>query len=270
MELFVNFFLKSLMEFSRDAIFTKYMKSLREEKKQLDIWRQQVSLRILPSSMGKEGKKGDEEGDVEGEEDEMTRDDLTERINEEARETLLRYQAKIDSLEERLGNSSKVEGEDEMFEAYFQKACRSHLRQQTKEIRKKQEHDRIDEENKVKGQQMYEMDRKQRSDDRHLESQTRRELDYFLKMDDSVPDYMSRNLNNMSNNRGYVWRGVYYFGTRPLSSYDDPDTTYIQERRKGQNYLIEDTYRNVRRVYLKVSKGEKGDKGELVEEIYTD
>lgn len=259
------------MEFSRDAIFTKYIKSLREEKKQLDIWRQQVSLRILPSSSM--GKEGGEEGDLEGGEGDMGRDDLTERINEEARETLLRYQAKIDSLEERLGNSSKVEGEDEMFEAYFQKACRSHLRQQTKEIRKKQEHDRIDEENKVKGQQMYEMDRKQRSDDRHLESQTRRELDYFLKMDDSVPDYMARNLNNMSNNRGYVWRGVYYFGSRPLSNYDDPETTYIQERRKGQNYLIEDTYRNVRRVYLKGSKGEKGEKnekGELVEEIYTD
>ena len=47
----------------------------------MDIWRQQVSLRILPSSMGKEGKKGDVEGDVEEEEDEMTRDDLTERIN---------------------------------------------------------------------------------------------------------------------------------------------------------------------------------------------
>ena len=248
------------------------MKNLRDEKKELDIWLRQVKTRLSSTPLTDDNKDDSKDDDLkepsdlsDEEEGEKEEENMETHINQDAVETIQRYETKIALLEHRIRTSCKEEGEDEMFETYFQKAYKSHIRQQTKEIRKKQEHDRIDAENKAIGQVMFEKDRKQRSEDRHLESQTRRELDYFLKMDDSVPDYMQRNLNNMSNNRGYIWRGVHYYGQRTLSYQDDPATTYIQERRKGENYLIEDTYQKVKRVFL---KGPKGSPFEMVEEVY--
>jgi hypothetical protein len=267
-----------MSELSREAVFSKYMKNLRDEKKELDIWLGQVKRRLSTNTKktktvhqenqenSKENSKEEDEKSIPSdEENEEEVEDIESQMNQEAVETIQRYETKIAIIEHRLRTSSKEEGEDELFETYFQKMYKSHIRQQTKEIRKKQEHDRIDAENKAIGQSIFEKDRKQRSDDRHLESQTKRELDYFLKMDDSVPDYIQRNLNNMSNNRGYIWRGVHYYGHRQLSHQDDPATTYIQERRKGENYLIEDTYQKVKRVFL---KGPKGSPFEIVEEVY--
>jgi hypothetical protein len=261
------------MTTTREEIFSKYLKSLREEKKQLGFWLAQVKSRLersdIPNFLGVGEDKGDEGHEGGDEEEEaknydMMGEELKKIEEEEIEETAGRYEGKIRTLDERLMCASKEEGEDEHFEAYFSKAMRAMQRRQTKEIRKKLESDKHEEENKIKGQQMFEEDRKQRYQDRHLESVTRRELDYFLKMDDSIPDYMQRNLNSMSNNRGYVWRGVHYYGSRSIGTQEDFSTSFIQERRKGQNYVIEDTYHKVKRTFLKPNKAER----ELVEELY--
>ena len=46
-----------------------------------------------------------------------------------------------------------------------------------------------------------------------------REMDkswqYFVKSKDSLPEYMSKKLKNMSNNKGYIWKNIYYYGERP-------------------------------------------------------
>jgi hypothetical protein len=34
----------------------------------------------------------------------------------------------------------------------------------------------------------------------------------FCKADELLPDYMRANLNNMPNNKGYIWRGCMFFG----------------------------------------------------------
>jgi hypothetical protein len=45
-----------------------------------------------------------------------------------------------------------------------------------------------------------------------------REMDkswqYFVKSKDSLPEYMSKKLKNMSNNKGYIWKNIYYYGER--------------------------------------------------------
>lgn len=35
---------------------------------------------------------------------------------------------------------------------------------------------------------------------------------YFLKINDTVPDYMLKKLKNMPANKGYIWRSVFCFG----------------------------------------------------------
>ena len=37
---------------------------------------------------------------------------------------------------------------------------------------------------------------------------------YFVKSKDSLPEYMSKKLKNMSNNKGYIWKNIYYYGER--------------------------------------------------------
>jgi hypothetical protein len=38
---------------------------------------------------------------------------------------------------------------------------------------------------------------------------------HFMKACDSIPDYMLKKLKNMPNNKGYIWRSVYCYGSRP-------------------------------------------------------
>ena len=47
----------------------------------------------------------------------------------------------------------------------------------------------------------------------------KREMDkswqYFVKSKDSFPEYMIKKLKNMPNNKGYIWKSIYYYGERP-------------------------------------------------------
>ena len=36
---------------------------------------------------------------------------------------------------------------------------------------------------------------------------------YFTKVCNQLPDYMIKNLSEMPNNKGYIWRGVYFYGS---------------------------------------------------------
>lgn len=57
----------------------------------------------------------------------------------------------------------------------------------------------------------------------------------LVEIDNSLPEYIFRNLKNMPNNRGYIWRNVWYFGEK------DPESNivYLTEPKKGFVYLHE-------------------------------
>ena len=55
---------------------------------------------------------------------------------------------------------------------------------------------------------------------------------YFNKVCDQVPDYMIKNLSEMPNNKGYIWRGVYLYGDLQCQ----PGPTVMFEKQK--NILI--------------------------------
>ena len=54
-------------------------------------------------------------------------------------------------------------------------------------------------------------DRKQKYEQKDMD----RSYNYFLNVCSSVPEYMSKKLKNMPNNKGYIWRGVHCYGERP-------------------------------------------------------
>ena len=51
--------------------------------------------------------------------------------------------------------------------------------------------------------------------DRQNERDVKYAYKYFNKVNDSLPDYMKKNLSEMPNNKGYIWRGVHLYGDLP-------------------------------------------------------
>lgn len=41
---------------------------------------------------------------------------------------------------------------------------------------------------------------------------------YFNKVIDTLPSYMTKNLADMPNNKGYIWRGIHFYGDLPEQS----------------------------------------------------
>jgi hypothetical protein len=44
------------------------------------------------------------------------------------------------------------------------------------------------------------------------ENMMKREWNWLCKMDGYVPNYMKENLRKMPNNKGYIWKGIHYYG----------------------------------------------------------
>jgi hypothetical protein len=90
---------------------------------------------------------------------------------------------------------------------------------------------RVDErkDNKQKEKDMYSKLQEDRCTD-----VTEKEMDYqykrYCKITDSLPDYIQKNLSDMPNNKGYVWRGCWFFGEKD-EEYNQPRIMF--EKHKG-------------------------------------
>ena len=51
-------------------------------------------------------------------------------------------------------------------------------------------------------------------------------LKYFEKVSEQLPDYIKKNLLDMPNNKGYIWKGVWFFGAKPQKDYDKTMSMY--------------------------------------------
>lgn len=81
---------------------------------------------------------------------------------------------------------------------------------------------------------------------------------YFYKVIDSIPDYIKRNLKEMPNNKGYIWRGVNLYGERPARK-GEPHTLF--EKKKGDILVIHEYHRTSNgTLYKRFEKQGKGKK----------
>lgn len=76
-------------------------------------------------------------------------------------------------------------------------------------------------------------------------------LKHFNKADDTLPEYMARELSNMPNNHAYVWKNVYFWGKKPA---DKRQMSQATQNQKGYKIIEkwDDTYIYV---YEKPSRG---------------
>lgn len=80
-----------------------------------------------------------------------------------------------------------------------------------------------------------------------------RETDKFFKNASTVPDYILDNLKDMPNNKGYMWRGITFYGKNPAESND----TVIFEKCKGGLLKIHEATKDYKYLYEKMGKGQK-------------
>jgi len=121
---------------------------------------------------------------------------------------------------------------------------------QKKIIAKKQENKTKKNNMEKQRKEVYLENRSQRWDAKGVD----RELQYYYKMIDSVPGYMLKNLSEMPNNKGYIWRNIRMYGDLPsekgpiilfeklqnavLVIHEYTDKTYTRHEKVGQNRKV--------------------------------
>ena len=71
---------------------------------------------------------------------------------------------------------------------------------------------------------------------RYQERSSKRGYDYVLRVHQSLPQYIRANLANMPNNKGYIWRGIHYYG---LKDPEKDQHLVMFENKKGELHIHE-------------------------------
>jgi hypothetical protein len=61
------------------------------------------------------------------------------------------------------------------------------------------------------------------------ENMMKREWNWVCRMDSYLPSYMRDNLKRMANNKGYIWKGIHYYGDRPPEHPRDITTMFEKQ-----------------------------------------
>lgn len=85
-----------------------------------------------------------------------------------------------------------------------------------------------------------------------------RQYEIFCRADESMPLYMKQNLETMPNNKGYIWKGIQYFGHQPCPQHADPDQWTLYEKRPGGDLWIHEIwYNKYHRIFCKKAQSKQ-------------
>jgi hypothetical protein len=87
------------------------------------------------------------------------------------------------------------------------------------------------------------------------EKEMDRELRFFYRTCENIPDYILKNLDEMPNNKGYIWKGIWCFGKLPPEK-NQPLIMFEKLRDSNKLRIIEidETHRTI---YEKEGKNKK-------------
>lgn len=86
-------------------------------------------------------------------------------------------------------------------------------------------------------QAVYQKENQLRRDDRYAQHVARREWDWLCNQEAKLPDYIRENLAKMPCNKGYIWKGIWYFGKQSEDP-RDRGVIIMFERQRGGDQLI--------------------------------
>lgn len=70
-------------------------------------------------------------------------------------------------------------------------------------------------------------------------------LKYFYSVCDTIPPYMKKNIDEMPNNKGYIWRGVHFFGKLP----EESGPVVLFEKQKNGVMKIHEWFNSIYRIF---------------------
>ncbi len=157
----------------------------------------------------------------------------------------IEYETKINDLENKLVKIGNGE-----LDAIFAKNS-EHLKETTKkrEDAKQAEKQKKKDLEKESKDNYYKNNRN--NNERHYNSQ--KDTDYFFKICNSIPDYITRNLKEMPNNKGYIWRGIWCLGELPPI----PGEPIVLFERKKDTLIIKEYDDNYESIFEKKGTGKK-------------
>jgi hypothetical protein len=162
-------------------------------------------------------------------------------------EQIVKFEEKIMELEQEL------EQETPRFLQYVQEQQEMITLQQKNQLDKnvQSQTDRV---NQEKLDAFYQKEHQLRREDRILRYQMKKEWEWLCQQDDKLPDYIRTNLQKMPNNKGYIFKGIWYFGLLPS---ENKNLLVMFERPMGgDKQLIHEIYKNhYHRIYQKNPQG---------------
>lgn len=100
---------------------------------------------------------------------------------------------------------------------------------QTANKKKKEDETKLQVEKTKKSKELNTQNRDYERTERNKEYEMNRAYNYYQKSVESIPDYMTDNLSNMPNNKGYIWRDIYCYGDLPPEN-NQPITLFEKQR----------------------------------------
>lgn len=163
-------------------------------------------------------------------------------------EQIIKFEDKIKELEKEL------EQEDTpRYLKYFQEQ-QEILSLQQKHQNEKNVRSQTDLKNQEKLDAFYQKEHQLRRDDRILQYQMRKEWEWLCRQDEKLPEYIRANLQKMPNNKGYIFKGIWYFGLLPT---ENNEILIMFERPMGADkQLIHEIHKNkCHKIYQKNPNG---------------
>lgn len=115
-----------------------------------------------------------------------------------------------------------------------------------------------EERERKRGQRYESLEKTEMRRENYLKKDLNREYLRFLEVADTLPDYISKNLKTMPNNKGYRFRNIIFFGEAPAEN----GPTVIFDKKPNGMYITE-YYQNQELTYFKPREGPK----ELVHKV---
>ena len=113
--------------------------------------------------------------------------------------------------------------EDENFtKKYEEKEREKQYNKEKRQLKK----DITNKNNKEISQKYYKNSYKTNRKEKFLQKDLNYHYNLFKKKSDSLPNYIKRNLRYMPNNKGYIWKGVWFFGAKPQKKDDNTMSMY--------------------------------------------
>ena len=220
---------------------------------------------------GGEAEENQEDGEEEDQDSEEVQLDEEEKVHEELErqfetevmdhqrrlaDTLARYDTKINEIQTKIMSASK-NGDDEAFEEYYNRHVLLFEKQAAKDEKKREKALEGEVQRKQLADDIYKAEQRMRREAKYQSANHHREFNFMLKIDESVPDYIRKNLDNMPHNKGYIWRGCYYFGKLPIPRNDNPNVVIMFEKKKYEMIIHETEYNVYKKIYRKDRQGKK-------------